>query len=112
MIGLVEHEKHRRLEVAHIYRLISLQFQRCQIVSWPGISEFQIENVTEQLGVIPAHLLLLEEVYRLGISSPSYLLLPTVADDFRMPDDSAPPSFQSAGACDALIQLRLDVRVC
>src|SRR5260370_4305898 len=86
-LGPFEHEKHLRLQFAHVYRLIRLQCQRCQIVISPGICKFQIESVTEQLGVIPAHLLLCEQVYLLGIPSSSHLLLPTVADDFRMPDD-------------------------
>src|SRR5688500_7235951 len=99
-----------RLDFRQVYLTIRLQSQWCQIVMSPGLSEFRIENVTEQLGVIPAHLRLCEEVYLPGFAS--YLLLPTVADDFRMPDDSGAPWFHTGVARDDLLQLLLDVRLC
>src|ERR1051325_3084030 len=92
-----------------VHRLIVLQFKGRQIGS-AGIGKLQVQNVTKQLGVISAHLLLAEQVYLLTAFSP-HLLLSTIADNFRMPNHRSAPCFETVGIFDDSLQLRLDVQI-
>jgi hypothetical protein len=85
MIQVFEMQENMRLGFPSVYLFITLQSDGRQIIS-TGANKLQIQNVTEQLGVISAHLLLAEQIYLFTAIAPD-LLLPTIADDLRMPDD-------------------------